>query len=297
VKILSQRQSLNAIKLKNSLVSSFLSDFPGAAAAYSLRDLTGNNPIAVRVRRASDNSEQDFKVSEITNGALEAFCNGSDGWVVTIYDQSGNNRHMSNSVQLRQPLLVQAGNVVILGGKPAIFSTTSRQLNNTAPFIFMPDPASVIAVARPFTTATSHPVTANGAAGTSGASYLIPPAIVGNSDFGDSGAGVSFGTNLVAIYQHKSGNLSCIAKNLSSYNSGYIVKFEVGFKTSAVYLNGVLAVEETTVSPDDHYLGITNLLNTTTYGGFGGHWYEQIYYPTASPTGIEDAVNNYYGFY
>ena len=48
---------------------------PDPAAAYSLRSLTGGDPKVVRVRRDSDNSEQDFTASEVSSGALVDFVN------------------------------------------------------------------------------------------------------------------------------------------------------------------------------------------------------------------------------
>ena len=45
------------------------------AAAYSLRSLTGGDPKVVRVRRGSDNNEQDFTASEVSSGALTSFVN------------------------------------------------------------------------------------------------------------------------------------------------------------------------------------------------------------------------------
>jgi hypothetical protein len=48
---------------------------PSAAAAYSLRSLTGGDPKVVRVRRASDNHEQDFTASGVSSGALTSFVN------------------------------------------------------------------------------------------------------------------------------------------------------------------------------------------------------------------------------
>ena len=43
-------------------------------AAYSLRSLTGGDPLAVRVRIAETTTERDFTVSEINSGELEKFC-------------------------------------------------------------------------------------------------------------------------------------------------------------------------------------------------------------------------------
>ena len=45
------------------------------AAAYSLRSLTGGDPKVVRVRRESDNDEQDFTASEVASGAMLDYVN------------------------------------------------------------------------------------------------------------------------------------------------------------------------------------------------------------------------------
>ena len=59
----------------NSVGESVLQIAPSAAAAYSLRSLTGADPKVVRVRRGSDNHEQDFTASEVSSGALTSFVN------------------------------------------------------------------------------------------------------------------------------------------------------------------------------------------------------------------------------
>ena len=57
-----------------------LDTYPGATVAYSLRllksDYSGN---AVKVRRASDNAEQDigFVNNELDTASLETFCSGT----------------------------------------------------------------------------------------------------------------------------------------------------------------------------------------------------------------------------
>ena len=59
----------------NSVGESVLQIAPNAAAAYSLRSLTGGDPTVVRVRRGSDNHEQDFTSSQVSAGALTSFVN------------------------------------------------------------------------------------------------------------------------------------------------------------------------------------------------------------------------------
>jgi len=56
-------------------VGETISSIAAPTAAYSLRSLTGGDPKAVRVRRESDNHEQDFTVSEVSSGALVNFVN------------------------------------------------------------------------------------------------------------------------------------------------------------------------------------------------------------------------------
>jgi len=59
----------------NSVGESVLQIAPSATAAYSLRSLTGGDPKVVRVRRDTDNAEQDFTVSGVSSGALTSFTN------------------------------------------------------------------------------------------------------------------------------------------------------------------------------------------------------------------------------
>ena len=73
-----------------------LDSYSGAAAAYSLRQLSwAYGGAVVRVRRSSDNTESDFTATEVSDGTLAAWVGaGNDGFVRTWYDQSGNARHM-----------------------------------------------------------------------------------------------------------------------------------------------------------------------------------------------------------
>ena len=56
-------------------VGETISSIAAPTAAYSLRSLTGGDPKVVRVRRGSDNHEQDFTASGVSSGALVDFVN------------------------------------------------------------------------------------------------------------------------------------------------------------------------------------------------------------------------------
>ena len=61
--------------LGNKRNLSLLSQYGGAAAAYSLRALGSYNNHVVRVRRASDNDEKDFTASQVSSGELVNWVN------------------------------------------------------------------------------------------------------------------------------------------------------------------------------------------------------------------------------
>jgi len=79
---------------------------------------------AIKVRRASDNTEQDigFVNNELDTSSLTTFCSGTDGFVTTWYDQSGSipAKDATQSTVLRQPQIVSSGSVILDNGKPTI---------------------------------------------------------------------------------------------------------------------------------------------------------------------------------
>jgi hypothetical protein len=98
--------------------------YPSAAAAYSLRKLraayTGS---AIRVRRSSDNAEQNIGFDgsgNLDTTALTSFCSGTDGFVTTWYDQSGNSNNAAQTTAANQPQIVSSGAIIIDNGKPAL---------------------------------------------------------------------------------------------------------------------------------------------------------------------------------
>mgnify|MGYP003677362007 CR=1 FL=1 len=115
-------------------VGETISSIAAPAAAYSLRSLTGGDPKVVRVRRDSDNSEQDFTVSGINSGALVDFVgSGNDGFVETWYDQSGNGNDVIQATASQQPKIVESGSLLTAG--VTFDQSNSTQLVATDPVI------------------------------------------------------------------------------------------------------------------------------------------------------------------
>jgi len=106
-----------------------LADYPGFAAGYSLRQLNPASQYCVRVRRSSDDSEQDigFVYNSNTNqyfidvATLESFCGMGNGFVKTWYDQSGNDNHLTQTTSANQPIILQVGFTVLSNSKPSIY--------------------------------------------------------------------------------------------------------------------------------------------------------------------------------
>ena len=101
-----------------------LDDVPSASRAYSLRRLaiayTGN---LIKVRRASDNTEQDIgMVSDVLDtSSLTSFCSGTDGFVTTWYDQSGNAINAIQTTAANQPQIVSSGSIITKNSLPTIY--------------------------------------------------------------------------------------------------------------------------------------------------------------------------------
>ena len=109
-----------------------LDTYSGAAAAYSLRKLSGTySGSVIRVRRSSDNTEQNIGFNgdgTLNTLALLAFTGNSNGFVTKWYDQSGNGRDAFQTSSANQPQIVSSGSVLLENGKPTVSFTTSHTL-------------------------------------------------------------------------------------------------------------------------------------------------------------------------
>jgi hypothetical protein len=105
--------------------------YPGAAAAYSLRQLRTGVTNVVRVRRSSDNTEADFTAAQVFNGSLAAWVGAVNGFVTAWYDQSGNNNHAVQATLAEQPSIVTSGVVNTFNANPCLVHGLANHLGLT----------------------------------------------------------------------------------------------------------------------------------------------------------------------
>lgn len=109
-----------------------LDQYPGSAAAYSLRKLrTAYSGSAIRVRRSSDNTQTDIGFVEgvLDTATLLTFCGVGNGFVTTWYDQSGNARNGVQGTNALQPQIVNAGIIYTKNTKPTVLNSFTTFLS------------------------------------------------------------------------------------------------------------------------------------------------------------------------
>jgi hypothetical protein len=101
------------------------------ALSAARRLLTSYTGPLIRVRRSSDNTEQDIGYDGaglLDTTALLSFVGSGDGFVRTIYEQS-NSRNFVMTTQANQPRIVSAGAVDTFFGRPAmVFDGTNDRI-------------------------------------------------------------------------------------------------------------------------------------------------------------------------
>lgn len=124
---------LNPYRNSGAPTGNVLDTYP-AAAAWSLRKLSGGYAgAAIRVRRSSDNTEQDigFNGNDLDTTSLLNFVGAGNGLVTTIYDQAGAGYNFTQTNPVRQGRIVNSGSLNTLNGKPVIL----RSVDNSGGYL------------------------------------------------------------------------------------------------------------------------------------------------------------------
>lgn len=270
-----------------SSFTGLLDTYTGAAAAYSLRLLsTSYTGSAIKVRRASDNTEQDigFSNNVLDTTSLASFCSGTNGFVTTWYDQSGNGRNATQTTAAEQPKIYDSSTGVITeNGKAAVqFDGLNDNLATTgSPFSATEN--TLIAVSKQ-------------SAVTSFYKRLI---CVGLFNSGRYLGTLQNQDDMLAIFNNST--FTCFGGTATSQNLSLMYNIS---KTGYLRQNGTQINTITNNNIDASY-GSKNLyLGWDSARGTNESWngigQEFIFYPTqqsSSASGIENNINTYYGIY
>ena len=99
----------------------FTADLASLCSVHT-RWLTSWSSPLIRVRRSSDDTELDISADStglLDTAALLTFTGAGDGFVTTVYDQSGNGNDMVQATGASQPMIVSSGVVVTNESMPA----------------------------------------------------------------------------------------------------------------------------------------------------------------------------------
>lgn len=281
-------------KIGSQDFSPFLLDlYPSAAAAYSVRKLrsayTGS---AIRVRRSSDNTEQDVGFSGsggLDISSLTSFCGSGNGFVTTWYDQSGNSNNAVQTTAANQPQIVSSGSVILQNGKPSVQFDNTNNFMNTSSFSTLSN-ASYFIVSK-----------LNIGSGVDDYSYIFSTEgssapIQSLSKWQNSGSDAN------KRYVFNGTNVSM--DGINSLNQELASLF---FPTSSPYLNLYInnssqtfnSTPSTSISPLNKYITIGRFDGGSRHY-LDGNLQEFILYvsdQSSNRTGINTNINTYYGIY
>ena len=119
--------SLKIVRTTTAATTLLLNDYPGAAAAYSVRKLDVNyTGSCMRIREDSGFTETDIGFDangELDTAAIAAHCGSANGWVTIWYDQAnigGTAKNQTQSTASKQPKIYYGSAVITENSKPAI---------------------------------------------------------------------------------------------------------------------------------------------------------------------------------
>jgi hypothetical protein len=263
----------------------FLNKFGGASVALSLRKLKDTSTNVVRVRRSSDNLEQNFTATQITDGTLTTFCGAGDGFVPIWYDQSRNFFNAVQTVASKQPKIVSLGSLIFLDGKETLdFGVENGIIEMT-----------IIAIKDLPLKSFSFYNVRNTQTTTSNTSSLVWDGLDDLAYFNyTSSVGLGarvFWRNLGSITETNSGDIS---------NKRYIFGMDYSniLNNYKLYRNGNQVATLNTSGTAGTFVNF--FLGSNAGSSYGGKMQEFIAYPSSTLTdksGIEQDINNYYTIY
>lgn len=267
-----------------------LDEFSGAAAAYSVRKLSSTyegNCIRVRKQVASSPVHEDigFVNNELDSAALLAFAADADNgdvFVVTWYDQSGNDNDATQSTAASQPKIVDAGSVVEENGKPAINTQTDDYFTASS-LVTGTSARSIILIGRTDSAVSSNNgmVDLNAVSGSSGELYNL------TSEIATRVSGF-------ALYNDDYQNSTPLLLEQYFAAGGDVIDIDTYLNTTLLTISSSSNATLNTSS------GSTRINKLSYASGISGYYQELIIYASdqsANRTGIEGNINDFYSIY
>ena len=270
----------------------FLDAYPGATVAYSLRKLrVGYTGSAIRVRRSSDNAEQDIGFSgngDLNTSSLLSFVGlGNNGFVKTWYDQSGNGIDATQASNSAQPQIVSGGTMITRNGKSTmLFDGVNDKLATASALPINQIPMTILTLS--YTTLNSnYYFIAGGADFATSNGYQYATALLLNDYYSEFKAVVS-SPQASELYVTKSANYALLTNIVEG-------------TTQYLYLNGSLGGSKSIALAAAASTIPLNIAGSSTNGAyFNGEINEVIVYNSGklgNVSAMNIDLNNYYGIY
>jgi hypothetical protein len=259
----------------------------GATGAYGLRRLKSTATLAIRVRRSNDNVEADIGFTltgDLDQGALLTHCGANSGFIVTLYDQTGNSRHFTQATSTLQPRIVNSGVVDKKNNKPTlVFDGSDDRLSGVTATLGLSNGipgASILSVSAP-SAISANTTLLMLSTSVSSSSALINQGYSATNRF----------RSVIRRVSSDSANITTSAAN-NAFTSGTLLvhTLTITYPTSplvTVYKDGVsnytgstgITAGATTTASDS--VAVTLGSNTDATSPFTGSLSELIFYPSA----------------
>jgi hypothetical protein len=285
--------AINSINAANNKL--LLDRFIGASIGLSLRKLKDDATYCIRARRDSDNAELDigFDLSgALDASALNSFASGGNGYIVKIYDQSGNGRHAVANGPSSQPKIYDTATGLIIDqftGMASARIEAAHYLDTPLFTDYMPLPNSFFMVNR---------ILQNSANGFGNVTF-----VVGGNNSGFLGLyALSYlpgAPDQIAAQYRTLSNVVSVSANTANANtylqsSIYNNEIKIRYNGGTDYLSGQ-------ISQGNYVVGDNiRISNSTSVGNGILYFSELIIYPfdmSGHQLAIESNINNYYQIY
>ena len=246
-----------------------LDDYPGAAAAYSFRQLSSSTPVVAQLSTSNSSTDfRDFTATEMQRRLHQILGFRS---LRTFYDQSGNGRHANDG-----NMLLESAPFGLVDGYPVARTNSGFGTMFTPQQALSVDNSSIFFVGK--ITAGGHLFNySSSTAPVGGGRLLYADANLVNFSSASNDFSSNFTMNTTGL------SLSYGVQNGQNVDLYHDLQTASGSMPSAV------------VTATNQYFGLTNVYPTTSGGPVNSA--EFVFYPddeSANATGIRDNINEFY---